>query len=77
MKKKNVFRLVAIVLALGVAWMFMFCDFHLGMSPLTKFFVVFFGAVIGLQCIPAALLFIGMIRSFFVSTDVRVKQASR
>ena len=42
MKKKNVFRLVAIVLALGVAWMFMFCEFHLGMTPLTKFFVVFF-----------------------------------
>lgn len=77
MNKKNVFRVMAIVIALAVAGGFVFCDVHSGMSPLTKFFVVFFGAVIGLQCIPAILLFAGMIRGFFVAGESRANQISR
>ncbi len=62
MKRKNIYRLIAILMALAVAGTFMFCDFGLEVSQLTKFFVIFFGAIIGLQSGPAALLFVGMIK---------------
>jgi CheY-like chemotaxis protein len=62
MTRKNIYRLLAIIMALTVSGFFMFCDLGLEMTPLTKFFVIFFGAIIGLQSAPAALLFIGMIK---------------
>ncbi|MFK5927322.1 MAG: response regulator [Desulfuromusa sp.] len=62
MTKKNIYRLLAILMALVVAGIFMLCDLGLEMTPLTKFFVIFFGAIIGLQSAPAALLFVGMIK---------------
>ena len=77
MNKKNLFRVMAIFFAVGIAGAFIFCDFYPEVAPMTKFFVVFFGAVIGLQCIPAALLFIGMVRGLFADNDTRVKQVSR
>lgn len=61
MTRKNIYRLLAILMALTVSAVFIFCDFGLEMTPLTKFFVIFFGAFIGLQSAPAALLFISMI----------------
>ena len=62
MTKKNIYRWMAILMALTVAGIFMFCDLGLAMTPLTKFFVIFFGTIIGLQSAPAALLFVGMIK---------------
>lgn len=62
MTRKNIYRLLAIFMALTVSGIFMFCDLGLEMTPLTKFFVIFFGAIIGSQTGPAALLFIGMIK---------------
>jgi len=62
MSKKNIFRLLVILMALTMVGLFMLCDLGLEMTPLTKFFVIFFGAIIGLQSAPAALLFIGMIK---------------
>ncbi|MCF6268023.1 MAG: hypothetical protein L3J57_16010 [Desulfuromusa sp.] len=73
MNKKCIYRLVAILIALAFAGTFMFCDFGLGIPPLTKFFIIFFGGIIGLQCIPAALLFIGVIKGIFIKNPQLIK----
>ena len=75
MNKKNIYRLVAVLIALAFAVTFMFCDFGLGITPLTKFFVIFFGGIIGLQCIPAALLFIGIVKGVFFNAEATAHQS--
>ena len=65
MNKKVVFQMVTIIIALLVSILFLFCDMGFGITPLSKFFIIFFGIIIGLQCIPATLLFIGMIKGIF------------
>lgn len=77
MNKKNLYRLTATFVALIIAGIFLFSDFGLGISPVTKFFVVFFGVIIGLQCIPATLLFIGMLKGIFSRSEVPVNQLLR
>lgn len=62
MKRINVNKLLLVLMASIVAGLFMLCDLGLGITPLTKFFVIFFGAIIGLQSAPAAFQFIGMIK---------------
>lgn len=57
MKKKVVYSLIAVLAAAGAATALMAWDFGTGMTPMAKFFLVFFGAIIVLQCIPAVLLF--------------------
>ena len=74
MKRKNLNRLVAIFVALMVAGIFILCDFGLSLTPMTKFFVIFFGGIIGLQCIPAAFLFIGMVKVIFFNTETTLNQ---
>ncbi|RLB59210.1 MAG: hypothetical protein DRG80_06525 [Deltaproteobacteria bacterium] len=69
MTRKNIYRLLAILMALTVSGFFMFCDLGLEMTPLTKFFVIFFGAIIGSQSAPAALLFIGMIKGVSIRSE--------
>ncbi len=63
MNKKNIYTIVAILMALSVAGTFMLCDLGLGITPLTKFFVIFFGVIIGSQSAPAALFFVGMVKN--------------
>lgn len=83
MNKKHLYRLVTTLAALSVAGLFLAYDFGLGVSPLTKFFVVFLGAIIGLQSIPATLLFVDMIKGTFKHTDAsrpvrqQIKQEGR
>lgn len=79
MNRKNLYRILAVVTALGVAGLFMLCDLGLGLTPLTKFFVIFVGLVIGLQAIPAVLMFIGMIKGVSrpPTTTVVAKQTPR
>ncbi len=60
MNRKNISKLVTITIALALAGFFMLNDFGLGLTPLTKFLVIFSGMVIGLQSIPATLSFISM-----------------
>ncbi|MCD6581964.1 MAG: response regulator [Desulfuromusa sp.] len=60
MNRKSIYRLIVILMALAVAGTFMLCDLGLGLTPLTKFFVIFSGLIIGMQSIPA---FIGTIKS--------------
>jgi hypothetical protein len=43
----------------------MLFDLGVNYTPLTKLFVLFFGGVIGLQCVPAALLFVSMVKGVF------------
>ena len=59
MNRKNIYRLIAILMAITVAGTFMFCDLGLGLTPLTKFFVIFSGMIIGMQSVPA---FLGMVK---------------
>ncbi|WP_029914469.1 hypothetical protein [Pelobacter seleniigenes] len=72
MKRKKFYRLAAVGVAIIVAGLFMFCDLGLGFSPIMKFFVVFFGLIIGLQCIPAVLMFIGMLKGIAPQTRTKV-----
>ncbi len=58
MNRKNIYKATAIIGALAIAGVFVINDLGLGLSPLTKFFVIFFGGVIGLQSIPATLSFV-------------------
>ncbi len=74
MNKKNIYRLVAVLIALAFAGTFMLCDFGLGVTPLIKFFVIFFGGIIGLQCIPAALLFVGIVKGVFFNAEATAHQ---
>jgi len=57
MKKKLIYSLIAVLVAAGAAAGLMAVDFGPSMTPMAKFFLIFFGAIIVLQCIPAALLF--------------------
>jgi hypothetical protein len=57
MKRKVVYTLVAVLVAAASAAALMAWDLGPGTTPLTKFFLVFFGAIIVLQCVPALLLF--------------------
>ena len=60
MNRQSIYRVMAIVMALTVAGIFMLGDLGLGLTPLTKFFVLFTGLIIGMQSIPAL---IGMLKS--------------
>lgn len=57
MKKKVVYSLSVVLVAAGAATALLAWDLGPGMTPMAKFFLVFFGAIIVLQCIPALLLF--------------------
>jgi hypothetical protein len=65
MNKQITYRLVAVLIGLTLAGAFMLCDLGVNMTPLTKLFVIFFGGVIGLQCVPAAILFVSMVKGVF------------
>lgn len=62
MKRKNIYKLLVVLMASIVAGIFMLYDLGLGITPLTKFFVIFFGAIIGMQSAPAALQVIGLVK---------------
>lgn len=57
MKKKVVYTLGAVLVAAGASAALLAWDLGPGTTPMAKFFLVFFGAIIVLQCIPALLLF--------------------
>lgn len=62
MKKKAVYTLIAVLVAAGAAAALLTWDLGPGSTPMEKFFLVFFGAIIVLQCIPALLLFSCLIK---------------
>ena len=57
MKKKVIYSLGAVLVAAGASAALLAWDLGPGTTPMAKFFLVFFGAIIVLQCIPALLLF--------------------
>ncbi|WP_321367830.1 response regulator [uncultured Desulfuromusa sp.] len=71
MTKKNIYKVLAIIMALIVAGIFMLSNLGLGLTSLTKFLIIFFGAIIGLQSAPAALLFIGMVKGVSIKEPVQ------
>ena len=66
MNKKTIYRLVAVFSVLALAGAFMLSDFGVNLTPLSKMFVIFFGGVIGLQSLPAALQFCRMVKGVFI-----------
>ena len=62
MKRKVVYSLLAVLVSAGAVAALLAWDFGAGTTPMAKFFMVFFGAIIVLQCIPALLLFVCMIK---------------
>ena len=75
MSKKTIYKVAVVFVALVVATAFMLFDLGLGMTPLTKFFIVFFGGIIGLQCIPAVLLFVGIVKGIFSHSEATMNAA--
>jgi len=73
--KKTMYGCVAVFAALVVAGVFMLFDLGLGLTPLTKFFIIFFGSIIGLQCIPAVLLFVGIVKGLSAQNKITVSPA--
>ncbi len=65
MNRKTTYKILAIIISLATAAFFILNDLGLGLSPLTKFLVIFAGIVIGLQSIPSMLAFIGMAKGTF------------
>ncbi|MDX2481283.1 MAG: response regulator [Desulfuromusa sp.] len=63
MNQKSNFRLIALSMTLMVTGSFMLCDLGLQIAPLTKFFLVFFVAIIVFQSIPAGLLFASKVKN--------------
>lgn len=62
MKRKIIYSLLAVLVSAGAVTTLLAWDFGVGTTPMAKFFMVFFGAIIVLQCIPALLLFVCMIK---------------
>lgn len=69
MKRKVVYTLIAVLVAAGAAAALMALDLGPGTTPLAKFFLVFFGAIIVLQCIPALLLFGCIVKEILFGAD--------
>lgn len=65
MKKKLIYAGIAVVVAIGAAAGLMAWDFGLGLTPMAKFFLIFFGAIIVMQVIPAALLLGCLVKEIF------------
>lgn len=61
MKKNLVQWSVALVAMIAAASLLVF-DFGLGMSPLTKAFIVFCGVILGCKIIPTILVIVNVIR---------------
>lgn len=61
MKKNLIQWSVALVAMIAAASLLVF-DFGLGMSPLTKAFIVFSGVILGCKIIPTILVIVNVIR---------------
>ncbi|PLY04631.1 MAG: hypothetical protein C0622_02565 [Desulfuromonas sp.] len=58
MKKKQILHHTAVLITFAVAAVFLWSDFGLDMTPLTKMFIVFVGLILGWQSIPAVLVLV-------------------
>jgi len=65
MKKLILYALI-VAAAVGLLITILFCDMGFGLGPLGRFFIVFFGLIIGFQCIPAVLMFSGLVKGIVV-----------
>lgn len=69
MKRKVVYTLLAVLGAAGAMAALLAWDLGQGTTPMAKFFLVFFGAIIVLQIIPALLLFGCMIKELLFGSS--------
>lgn len=75
MNKKTTAQIMTIVMILIGGGILMFADLGFGFTPVTKLFILFFGLIAGLQCVPAILLFSGMIKGIFGRDSKAASQA--
>ena len=72
--KRKIYTSVA-VLAVGAAsCVLVSWDMGADISPMAKFFLIFFGAIIVLQIIPAAVLFVCMVKEMVFGSARSAKQ---
>jgi hypothetical protein len=69
MKKKVIYSIGAVLIAAATSAALLAWDLGPGTTPMAKFFLVFFGAIIVLQCIPALLLFGCIIKEIAFGTN--------
>ena len=62
MKRKVLYTMLAVLVSGAAAAALLAWDLGPGTTPLAKFFLVFFGAIIVLQIIPALLLFTCLVK---------------
>ncbi len=62
MKSKLLYSLAGAAAAGGATFLLMSLDLGPDITPLAKFFLVFFGALVALQIIPALVLFVCMFK---------------
>ena len=60
--KKNLIQWSLALVAVVAATSLLVCDFGLGMSPLTKAFIVFCGVILGCKIIPTILVIVNVVR---------------
>ena len=74
MKKKVSYTLVAMVSVSVAILALLIGGLGPDTTPMAKFFLVFFGAIIVLQGIPALLLFVCMVRELFFGPKRKINQ---
>lgn len=77
MRKKRIIYTLGALVAMLSTGLFLLGFFAPDLTPLTRFFVIFFGAVVGFQCIPAVLLFSGLVRGVVFGKDAVVDHTTR
>ena len=74
MTGKKINKQAGILLAISTAIFVTIVHFLPDMSLLTKCFIVFCGMLIARQCIPAALSFVGLVKSNLFAAGTKAKQ---
>lgn len=73
--KKRIYSSLAVVAAGGAAYALLGWDLGPATTPLAKFFLIFFGALIVLQIIPAVVLFTCMVKELVFRAESNDEQS--
>jgi len=73
--KKKIYSSVAVLVVGAASCLLVSWDMGADISPMAKFFLIFFGAIIVLQIIPAAVLFVCMVKEMLFRSSQPVEQS--
>jgi hypothetical protein len=73
--KKRIYSTLAGLAVGGACYALIGWDLGADISPLAKFFLIFFGVIVVLQIIPAAVLFVCMIKEMLIRSGRPDKQS--